>query len=86
MTSSSRLGPKGQVVIPKPIRERLGLRPGDRVIVEQDGASARVSKTRTADDLIGSLPESDLDPMAVLMEERSRERDRENRKSLRLGG
>ena len=33
-----RVGPKGQVVIPKDIRERVGLHPGDDVDVElRDG-------------------------------------------------
>ena len=74
------------MVIPKPIRDGLGLRPGDRVIVERDGTSARVTKARTADDLLGSLPASELDPMAVLMEERHHDRDREDRKTRRLDG
>lgn len=73
-------------MIPKPIRDRLGIRPGDRVVVEQDGTSARVTKARTADDLVGSLPPSTLDPLAVLVEERRGERDREDRKARRLAG
>jgi AbrB family looped-hinge helix DNA binding protein len=37
-----KVGPKGQVVIPKPIRDRLGISPGDEVVVEQDGKEVRI--------------------------------------------
>lgn len=37
-----RVGPKGQVVIPKPIRDRLGISPGDEVVVEQEGREVRI--------------------------------------------
>ncbi len=41
------VGPKGQVVIPKSMREALGLRPGDRVAFELEGGSVRVAASRT---------------------------------------
>ena len=37
-----RVGPKGQVVIPKSIRDRIGILPGDEVVVEQDGRDVRI--------------------------------------------
>jgi AbrB family looped-hinge helix DNA binding protein len=37
-----KVGPKGQVVIPKPIRDRLGISTGDEVLVEQDGREIRI--------------------------------------------
>lgn len=39
---TQRVGAKGQVVIPKELRERLGLEPGSEVDFEQDGAVVRV--------------------------------------------
>lgn len=37
-----KVGPKGQVVIPKSIRDRLGISTGDEVVVEQDGRDVRI--------------------------------------------
>ena len=76
-----KLGPKGQVVIPKQIRDRLGLEPGDRVTVEQAGDAVRVARAAMAGDLRGALPPSDLDPLEILREERSRDRAREDRRA-----
>jgi AbrB family looped-hinge helix DNA binding protein len=76
---TSKLGPKGQVVIPKEIRDRLGLRPGDRVSIEQKDRVVEVTKAVRVADLRGSLPPSDLDPLEVLLEERRRDREREDR-------
>lgn len=75
---TTRVGPKGQVVIPKAIRDRLGLKSGDRVRVEQEGEAVRVSKAVTVDELVGSLPSSEVNPLEVLMEERRRDRERED--------
>ena len=39
-----RVGTKGQVVIPKAIREEIGIKPGDQVVFEPDGTDVRVRR------------------------------------------
>lgn len=43
---TGRVGPKGQVVIPKPMRDRLGLRPGDEVTFWLEGDAVRLEPVR----------------------------------------
>ena len=45
----SRLSSKGQVTIPKPIREALGLTPGDRVAYEIDTEGVRLVRVEPFD-------------------------------------
>jgi antitoxin PrlF len=49
---------KGQITVPKDVRERLGLKSGDRVAFEFEGDSVRlrVEKGRSLEELKGSLP------------------------------
>jgi len=49
---------KGQLTIPKQVRERLGLKPGDRLAfdLDDDAILLRVEKLRTLEELRGSLP------------------------------
>lgn len=68
-----RVGPKGQVVVPKAIRDRLGISPGDDVVVEDVDGEVRIRRPRRADELLGLLgPAVGLDDLA---EERRLERD-----------
>jgi AbrB family looped-hinge helix DNA binding protein len=39
---AQRVGAKGQVVIPKPLRDELGLVPGSEVDFERDGDGVRI--------------------------------------------
>lgn len=48
-----KLGPKGQVVIPKEIRDQLGLHPGDELTVVEEDGEVRIRKAVAARDLIG---------------------------------
>lgn len=53
----SRVGPKGQVVVPKSIRQALGITPGDRVVISLEGDRAVLVPipALTAADLRGIL-------------------------------
>ena len=71
---TSRVGPKGQVVIPKAMRDRLGIRPGDMVgFVLEDGA-VRVEPVRERPTLRGRFAGGGLTP--ALEADRRAERDR----------
>ncbi len=48
-----KVGPKGQVVLPKRIRERLGIEPGDDVLVEREGDHIEIRKAATIASLRG---------------------------------
>ncbi len=39
-----KVGPKGQVVIPSDIREMLGIRPGEQVVVEVDDGNVVIKR------------------------------------------
>ncbi|MEM2933470.1 MAG: AbrB/MazE/SpoVT family DNA-binding domain-containing protein [Methanocellales archaeon] len=40
-----KVGPKGQIVIPKAIREKMGINPGDLVLLDIEGERAIVEAT-----------------------------------------
>ena len=53
--STHRIGRKGQVVIPKALREALNLEPGDEVTFSRDGNAIRVERVASPDALMGRL-------------------------------
>jgi AbrB family looped-hinge helix DNA binding protein len=82
-----KLGPKGQVVIPKAIRDRLGLHPGDRVVVAEQAREVRIRKLETDPDrrrsvllgLRGALA-GGASLVDALERDRRAEREREDRR------
>ena len=54
----TRLSSKGQVVLPKAVRDALALKPGDELWVELEDGSIRIvpRKKRRLEDVLGQLP------------------------------
>lgn len=79
-----RVGPKGQVVVPKAIRERVGIRAGDDVQVEEVDGEVRIRPSRRFDDLRGALgPAVGMDDWD---EHKRRERSLEDERDRRRVG
>lgn len=71
-----KVGPKGQVVIPKDLRAEFGIEPGDEVTFWRDGDHVAVRPLRSTEPLKGRFAGQPL--VAQLERERQRERDRED--------
>jgi len=88
-----KVGIKGQVVIPKAIRDQIGIQPGDKVTFEPDGSEVRVrrvedDRAQLANDvksLRGIWSDTPGGGTDELLEERRRERELEERRATRQG-
>jgi AbrB family looped-hinge helix DNA binding protein len=47
LKKQARITSKGQITVPHDIRRALGVRPGDKLLFEQDGAGVRVRPVRS---------------------------------------
>jgi len=45
----STVGEKGQITVPKPLRDRLGIHPGDRLEIVEDAGRLIATKTAPGD-------------------------------------
>jgi antitoxin PrlF len=89
-----RVGAKGQVVIPKGIRDEIGIDPGDEVTFEAAGTEVRMQRVlddperrgRAIEALRGAWRDVPRATPAELLEERRREREREDRRIEEQGG
>ncbi len=84
-----KVGPKGQVVLPKAMRDAHGIQPGDEVRFDEagDGIVVRRAKSRAeiVAGLMGSLRDSRLDLVAELEAEHRREVEEDEREMRRRG-
>lgn len=71
-----RVGPKGQVVVPKHIRETLGISPGDEVDVDAIDGEVRIRRRSALRALLGIAADgaSTTDLEASRARERARDR------------
>lgn len=69
---TSRVGPKGQVVIPKDLRDALGIEPGDEVSFWRDGDHVSLRPLRQVAPLCGRFAGVELG--TILDAERTAER------------
>jgi AbrB family looped-hinge helix DNA binding protein len=70
-----RVGPKGQVVIPKELRDELGIEPGDEVTFWRDGDHVAVRPATDPRPLRGRFAGTEL--LEVFEAERAADRARE---------
>ncbi len=88
-----KVGPKGQVVIPKAIRDRVGIGPGDQVSFDEEQGAIRIRKAITDPAerrailarLQGVLKGGGLDPIAGLEAEHRREVEADERERRMRG-
>jgi AbrB family looped-hinge helix DNA binding protein len=75
---SYRVGPKGQVVVPKDVREALGISPGDEVDVDAVDGEVRIRRRHALRSLLGIAADgaTTADLEAARASERARDRDR----------
>jgi antitoxin PrlF len=83
-----KVGTKGQVVIPKAIRDRIGIRPGDEVAFDSDGGEVRIRRVEDAAadqatqiKALRGVWSGDGTDTDALIAERRRERELEERKA-----
>jgi len=88
-----KVGTKGQVVIPKAIRDEIGIGPGDEVDFEADGVEVRIrravddpqARAREVEALRGAWADRSGGGTEDLVAERRREREVEERKAQGWG-
>ena len=82
MDSVGRVSSKGQITIPRAVREALGLQQGDAVLFRVDGTQAVVTRIPRLEEIAGTFevpPEKRNTPWKKVIEETHRARAAANR-------
>lgn len=58
--------PKGQITLPKKIRQHLGINVGDALVIEEQKDRIVIKKGKTIYDFIGTLPAPDITIEAMI--------------------
>lgn len=82
MDVAAKLTSKGQITVPKAVRDSLELEPGDQVLFRLEGGRAILARTQNFLDLAGSVPVPP-DKRGASWEEIRREAWRERGKRLK---
>lgn len=76
-----KVGPGGRIVIPAQLREKLGVKPGDTVWLEEDNEQVRISSVRQtirkAQELVRQYVPEGVSLVDDLLAERRAEAERE---------
>jgi AbrB family looped-hinge helix DNA binding protein len=68
---AQKVGPKGQVVIPKKLRDELGIEPGDEVVVSLSECGVLIQSVHATQSLRGMFAGSGM--IKMLMDDRRKE-------------
>ena len=60
MMQAIKVLPKGQITLPKKIRQHLGINIGDALVIEEEKDRIVIKKGKTIYDFIGTLPALDI--------------------------
>ena len=76
-----KVGPGGRIVIPAKLREKLGVKPGDTVWLEEDGEQLRIATVRQTireiQELVRRYVPEEVSLVDALLAERRKEAARE---------
>jgi AbrB family looped-hinge helix DNA binding protein len=86
-----RVGPKGQVVLPRELRDELGIRPGDEVVFGHSDDEITVRKAESVREIVHRLrgflrDDDDPRPLTAALEAEHRREVEDDEREMRARG